>query len=166
MCYARRQRSSWARIKLSNEWYLKPFRTLNLFLSSYDSLFYFLLSSILFQNFRVPLRTYYMLVLSSLLFNFQWPFPLPRFGRAWLLYHFNSPLSIPFSKVFSTFFKAFFSTLELTACTLYYGDTSLSTPFFNFFKKILTSIFEVKKMAKNIFKKFQKTYWQAFSFVL
>ena len=73
MCYARRQRSSWARIKLSNEWYLKSLRTLNL-LSSYDLLFYFLLSSILFQNFRVPFRTYYMLVLSSLLFNFQWPF--------------------------------------------------------------------------------------------
>ena len=31
MCYARRQRSSWARIKLSNEWYLKSLGTLNLF---------------------------------------------------------------------------------------------------------------------------------------
>ena len=73
MCYARRQRSSWARIKLSNEWYLKSSRTLNL-PSSYDLLFYFCLSSILFQNFRVPFAHTFMLVLSSLLFNFQWPF--------------------------------------------------------------------------------------------
>ena len=41
MCYARRQRSSWARIKLSNEWYLKSLRTLNLSFELWFALFTF-----------------------------------------------------------------------------------------------------------------------------
>ena len=107
MCYARRQRSSWARIKLSKKWYLKSLRTLNLS-SSYDLLFYFCLSSILFQNFRVPSRTYYMLVLSSLLFNFQWPFRSPIFGE--LDYYITFLLAC--QEVFLKKFR-FFSTLFL-----------------------------------------------------
>ena len=134
MCYARRQRSSWARIKLSNEWYLKSSRTLNL-PSSYDLLFYFCLSSILFQNFRVPFAHTFMLVLSSLLFNFQWPFCSPT--RAVSLTIISLPIGLVkgfFEKSFS-FFHLFPLALDRfwTALLLYYFHTPLSRGFFSFF---------------------------------
>ena len=110
MCYARRQRSSWARIKLSKSLYQNIlsddsicFRVLLL------ASFTFCLSSILIQRIvRDPFRTYFIcFVLLSCCSIFKDHFPAPAIAATLLLYHFLPRLSIPFSKVFSPFFKVF-----------------------------------------------------------
>ena len=103
MCYARRQRSSWARIKLSKSWYqntdLRPwfnrFRVLLLAL-------YFCLSSILIlELFEIRSHILYMLCTSLLLFNFQGSASPPFRGDLLIIPH---PLHLvkPF---FCFFFK-------------------------------------------------------------
>ncbi|MBR3893648.1 MAG: hypothetical protein IKJ35_00725, partial [Clostridia bacterium] len=72
------------------------------------SFFYFCLSSILIcKNFRDPFQAFFALYF-SLVVQFskiicQRAIGVPTF----LLYHIGSALSIPFSKLFSSFFKSF-----------------------------------------------------------
>ena len=75
MCYARRQRSSWARIKLSkNLYHISSFHlSYNLFYFElfYLSFFYFCW---VYITLRRDLHLLFLLCTYLLLFNFQWPF--------------------------------------------------------------------------------------------
>ena len=109
MCYARRQRSSWARIKLSKKFYLKTF-----VLKPFSELI--CLSFLLLFEFSKcfltrSLRTYFQCS-KFLLFNFQRPFfrralLASRKSATLLLYTSVKALSIPFAKVFSILFRSY-----------------------------------------------------------
>ena len=118
MCYARRQRSSWARIKLSKSWYqntdLRPwfnrFRVLLLAL-------YFCLSSILIlELFEIRSHILYMLCTSLLLFNFQGSVPPSK--RRLAYYTTSAPSCQVF---FRFFFKKFLDEEQI----LILSDASL-----------------------------------------
>ena len=118
MCYARRQRSSWARIKLSKILYHFTFRCNNLF-SSFCSSFTFCLSSISsqFELFEYTSHFCVCFVLISLLFNFQWPFDsalalsrLRSRGDLIIISHCLRFVNT-FFKTFLSFFQVFSSTL-------------------------------------------------------
>ena len=137
MCYARRQRSSWARIKLSKSLYQNILKGwFNLLPSLALSFFYFCLSSILIlriSEIRFKLSRFVLLSCCSI---FKDHFA-PAFAAARILYHFSSPLSIPFAKVFHLFFRFFQGSswqppFLRTAWLLYHQFRHLSTPFFIF----------------------------------
>ena len=154
MCYARRQRSSWARIKLSNVCYLNPLsRNSNLIRAWL--LFTFCLSSIFSQNCRVPFNTYMfpcsMLVLSSCCSIFNDRFFSPARCGAWLLYHNRFRLS----RVFSNFFEIF-SNLFLQPPRTPRSRRDLPI--------ILHPFSFVKRFFEKSFKKSQKTFLKNFWF--
>ena len=135
MCYARRQRSSWARIKLSKNGIWNVRRHLISFFEL-DCSFTFCLSSILFQRIHeiCSCTYFYALYFSHCcsIFNdrttFQ-SFSLPLFATAWLLYHNVFALSIPFLKFFKTFFSVDFVSLwyvALSATRILYHTLTLS----------------------------------------
>ena len=117
MCYARRQRSSWARIKLSKICIISLFRALQSF-PSFCSSFYFLLEFISLLNCRDSTSHFFLcFVLISLLFNFQWPVCRlllsfrPAFCGDSNIISYPFRFVKPFSKVFFTFltfFRSFF----------------------------------------------------------
>ena len=141
MCYARRQRSSWARIKLSKILYHFTFRCNNLF-SSFCSSFTFCLSSISsqFELFEYTSHFCVCFVLLSLLFNFQWPFSssarLSR-GDFSIISH-----CLPFVNTFLKLFSSFFQLFSSSSVSTLSGDSlhiiSLS---FYFVKGFLKSFF-------------------------
>ena len=149
MCYARRQRSSWARIKLSKILYYShrgiP-RCHNLS-SSFCSSFTFVW--VVFSSFRIDRdfsSHYFFLLLCTylLLFNFQWPIcrpPSSRFSRRPDYYiTVISPCQVLFQNFFK-FFQAFFAPLKLasrlplgrTALLFYHFLSWLSSTFLIFF---------------------------------
>ena len=158
MCYARRQRSSWARIKLSKILYHFTFRCNNLF-SSFCSSFTFCLSSISqFELFEFTSHFCVCFVLLSSLFNFQWPFRLR--SRSVFCLRSRGDLTIishclPFV---NTFFKTFLSFFKLfpqdpLGRQLVYSITfflSCQGVFKSFLKKFFRHIFSVKKGLPNI----------------
>ena len=141
MCYARRQRSSWARIKLSKNLYHTRLSAFIIF-SSYSFLASFTLLSIYNSSWRdLVFRTSQCFVQSLLLFNFQWPFaslfPLGRDSLSII------PHSTPFVKSFFWFSSTFFLTSRLVCFAslkatriLYHFLPSLSSAFLNFFWKM------------------------------
>ena len=115
MCYARRQRSSWARIKLSKKFYISTRRCQYLFQSFSDFLntFTFAWFVFLLEFSRSLTRYIFCIVLcvSSLvlLFNFQWPTPCSL----------HSLTIIPQPKPFvNTFLKIFFKNFFAQAIAL------------------------------------------------
>ena len=147
MCYARRQRSSWARIKLSKSLYQNTVpRDLIFLLSSLAlSFFYFLLSSILIcKNFRDPfqafLALYFSLVVQFSMISFCLAFARP-------CYYTTSPRLCQY--LFQNFFKKFFRGLSQAslcgftpplsrwASILYYISYAFVKNFFYFFPLFL-----------------------------
>ena len=146
MCYARRQRSSWARIKLSKILYHFTFRCNNLF-SSFCSSFTFCLSSISsqFELFEYTSHFFVFALYLSLccsIFNDRLTQLSPR-----LRLRSRGDLSIishcllfvnTFFKTFLSFFRYFlfpsWCPSWATACILYHFRFRLSIPFWNFFK--------------------------------
>ena len=99
MCYARRQRSSWARIKLSNKLYIFHRSGQILVWAIYLSFLYFfrVVFSLVLTDFCIRTCFFnFALYFYLLLFNCQ--VSIARFARAGLLYHIFSLLSIPFLK--------------------------------------------------------------------
>ena len=146
MCYARRQRSSWARIKLSKSWYQNDrgsppsiqscFRVL--LLASFT--FVWVVFSLEFPRSVSSCS----LCTSLLLFNFQRS-SAARFRAATLIfYHFPQGLSSTFLKFFQlfwSFFKVFSKKSQKavkheavfdTAFLLYPTSSDLSSPFLFF----------------------------------
>ena len=178
MCYARRQRSSWARIKLSKSLYQNNqglprsvqsscFRVLLL------ASFTFCLSSILIQRIvRDPFRTYLIcFVLLSCCSIFK-DHSAPAFAATPLLYHFLRLLSSPFLQVFSNFFQTlvhdrravFFASPRFgRAWLLYYFSRFLSTVFLNFFVffhlLVICTIIQ-KNIVRRLFKR--TAFWETF----
>ena len=116
MCYARRQRSSWARIKLSNVciYILRRGYTSELIpLYCFKSIFWNSL-----EFFRASSLPYSGSLLCLLLFNFQGACRLSR--AALLLYHILSPLSTPFFNLFYLFsdLLLFAIMLQYIICTI------------------------------------------------
>ena len=141
MCYARRQRLSWARIKLSKKlfhWYLVPvnyFLEL-IFCSSYFSFRVFInvlkhwFYSLEFTSILRSWKFFPLALLSRLsLFNFQGPVAmLPSRRTALTVYHFFFVLS----SLFYTFFKTFFvlyplPSLEVSLIILSYTFSFVNT---------------------------------------
>ena len=142
MCYARRQRSSWARIKLSKILYHFTFRCNNLF-SSFCSSFTFCLSSISsqFELFEYTSHFFVFALYFSLccsIFNDRSRLPQGFLAATLVLYHTVFHLSIPFWNFFQVFFN-FFSSSSVSTLS---GDSlhiiSLS---FYFVKGFLKSFF-------------------------
>ena len=109
MCYARRQRSSWARIKLSNKLYQFTLPSVLIIRAIYLSFFYFLeLCSLwfFFDRFFFALA-FFALYFLLLLFNCQVSILLTKFSWACPLYHFSFILSIGFWNFFQNFFDIF-----------------------------------------------------------
>ena len=131
MCYARRQRSSWARIKLSKSLYQNILSDDSILLSSLAlSFFTFVWVVFSFKElFEIRFAHTYMLCTSLLLFNFQGSFAAAC-AATLLLYHFFPRLSIPFLKVFSTFFKFLLTRSEsLQYCHRSRGQLTYSITF-------------------------------------
>ena len=139
MCYARRQRSSWARIKLSKKLYFHRLAPVQIFRAVF-LLFYFL--SILFwvcsflKEFTRFLSHFLCFVLSLLLFNFQGPFrsllPPPSAFRL------RSPLeerslSISLPSLFVNPLFSIFSNFS------FFGLCPSKLLFFSFFPPLLPS---------------------------
>ena len=145
MCYARRQRSSWARIKLSSKLYLNCFAVKTLFVELVwlFLLFWVCASSVIdkasfFKEIRDSFALSFCLYFNLLLFNCQWSvrasLAQAAFCATCTLYHIPFYLSRGFSKVFSTFFVAFSHSLVPSAfwrkcLTLYHILSFLSRGF-------------------------------------
>ena len=131
MCYARRQRSSWARIKLSKKRYLKPYGIKSFF--EHDLLFYFcwvVFSFRIFEfRFAHTICLYFPLCCS--IFNDR--FAPPLCGDLDYYITFQTACQDLFWKKLN-FFQPFLktSTALRTACLLYYFVRYLSTLFFTF----------------------------------
>ena len=108
MCYARRQRSSWARIKLSKNLYHIRLASVTIFFRAiYLSFFYFVWVYITLLWRDLVFRTSQCFVLRLLLFNFQWPFALRLADSLTIIPHLF-PLVNTFSKnSFKNFFRGF-----------------------------------------------------------
>ena len=150
MCYARRQRSSWARIKLSKILYRLRLSAVTTF-SSYSFLASFTLLSIYNSSWRdLVFRTSQCFVQSLLLFNFQWPFAVPLPSRA------DSLTIIPHLKDFvKHFFQIslnFFQTASKSLSELFYLSFfyfleyiySLTRSVFSHLLMLCTSLFVVQ----------------------
>ena len=119
MCYARRQRSSWARIKLSKSLYqntdlsvIQSFCFRVLLLASF-TFCWVVFSSVRISEIRFKLFALYF----SLVVQFSKIISVSRSRvPTFLLYHISSALSIPFLKSFLGFFKKFWS--QLVRCGL------------------------------------------------
>ena len=150
MCYARRQRSSWARIKLSNNLYhIYLLGSYNLFFELFFlSFFYFVEYITLWRD--LVFRTSQCFVQSLLLFNFQWPFAA-FFCDSLNIIPPSFSLVNTFFEIFSPFFKKFFRLvwarynsrppLIFAARILYLFSFTLSIPFGKFFLKIFCWLF-------------------------
>ena len=157
MCYARRQRSSWARIKLSSKLYLNL--SVKTLVSRACLALYTLLSmsqirdrfeiSFLQRNFEI-LNHKLCLYFNLLLFNCQWsarisPLFTPRFAR---LDYYTTSLSVCqevfekffkfFSKTFSTAFQPERKCLSIIPHSLAFVKRFFKS-FFNFFHGIFRS---------------------------
>ena len=150
MCYARRQRSSWARIKLSKKLYIN--QCLHWMLSTHQSdLFAQLLVRASVDLFLSPLNSKefsesLVLCLLSLytwlLFNFQWALWFACcLSAAYLLYHIRLPLSRGFSNFFQVFFAVPFGFAFPLVGSLYIISQPL--PFVKGFFKLFSSFFAV-----------------------
>ena len=151
MCYARRQRSSWARIKLSKSLYQNSISRLrsNLTSSIALSFFYFcwvVFSSVRISEIRFKLVRFVLLSCCSI-FKDQCLSAASALASTFLLYHLPPGLSIPFLKVFSTFFGFFvrkglyFPVCSVARSTRSRGELvyyTIPTPLLSssFFKKI------------------------------
>ena len=139
MCYARRQRSSWARIKLSKSLYQNTdlsviqslcFRVL--LLASF-TFCWVVFSSVRISEIRFKLFALYF----SLVVQFSKIISVSRSRvPTFLLYHISSALSIPFLKSFRDFLRFFASILWARpfgwALIFYHFLKKLSSIFFNF----------------------------------
>ena len=141
MCYARRQRSSWARIKLSKILYLFTLRCLNLF-SSFCSSFYFCLSSILFNRIDRDFSSHYFFfaLYLSLVVQFSMTGAVLQALAFWRLDYYITakPLcQVLFQKFFQLFSSSFHSLSKTSR--LLQADSfvilSLFFPFVNPFSK-------------------------------
>ena len=104
MCYARRQRSSWARIKLSKNLYqICGSPQLQSFELSYLSFFYFVWVYITLLD-EISSFAHTMLCTSLLLFNFQWPFLASALADSSTIISYLFSLVKHFFKNFSNFF--------------------------------------------------------------
>ena len=164
MCYARRQRSSWARIKLSNVLYLKSPKGEVKSQSELDCslLFVWVVFSLRIFEFRSHTIheslhvqcLYFPLVVQFSMTDFHAPF------AAEPDYYITTVLVC--QEVFWNFLKNFFklslsSTLIGATCPLYYIFPRLSIPFRKFFWFFSKKVFS---------KKFSKTSWQTLGSVL
>ena len=143
MCYARRQRSSWARIKLSKILYLFTLRCLNLF-SSFCSSFTFVWVVFSFRidrDFSSHFFVCFVLISCCSIFNDRLPPEVPFFLATRLLYHIVSPLSSTLSKVFSTFFRIFPIPRTFRSRVLSRGQLSYSITFFLFCQPFFRNFF-------------------------
>ena len=145
MCYARRQRSSWARIKLSNKLYQFTLSSVLIIRAIYSSLFYFLeLCSLWFFD-RFFFRTcFFCFVLSSSVvqlssFNFAHRF-FVSLSIISLLFSFVNRFLKNFSKIFSTFSRAVFRVA--------FRDSFIILPLYRLF---------VNKMRENFQKNWRKS---------
>ena len=154
MCYARRQRSSWARIKLSNKLYINRLRST----SSVSSLWLFLLfeyasrlSGCVSKNDEIFALASFLLVLKSPVVQLSminrgfdsvlaFPLPvLPRLSRGQLIYY--TTFASTCQEVFKTFFKKVLSlpfgrrllVPFRKACWLYHISCRLSRGWWRFF---------------------------------
>ena len=160
MCYARRQRSSWARIKLSKKIsfaYLvciNPFLELLWFALFTLSFFSWVISShwCLFGIYEFPLSfpsiSQYcsLFVFSSFAVQFSRSVCFPLSRTALLVYHTCYRLSSTFLNLFSIFFALAFRYLcrSLTSTRLsYHIYLSLSSGFLTFFAKICDKIYSL-----------------------
>ena len=112
MCYARRQRSSWARIKLSKNFYLiwQLSLSVKIFFRAILILSFFYLLSIYNSLTRFALR-FFALYFSLVV---QFSMTVCCLSRtAWLLYHILFRLSSTFLNFFQLFFKFFSVPLAL-----------------------------------------------------
>ena len=134
MCYARRQRSSWARIKLSNILYINYLSAANILHSSFLLLFYFV-SGLFLRNFRdlYFVQFYLTLYMSRcLIFNVHFS---PALADSFVsISHFFS-----FVNTFFLSFLRFF--VWLPNPPLFFGECVYIITFFafvkHFFEKIL-----------------------------
>ena len=115
MCYARRQRSSWARIKLSNKLYILRLTAVRFVWAIYLSFLYFfrVVFSLVLTDFVFALAFCFVLLLSVVQLS---SFNLALFARACLLYHFSFDLSRGFSKLFLKTFENFFRKVLTFSC--------------------------------------------------
>ena len=149
MCYARRQRSSWARIKLSKKLYPKAFLALKSFLRALIcSLLKLLVSSIFFLNlkeFRVSVFcTLVLYFLISFIVHFSRIFYSPKA----IFVRFGDPNRFLLSFALSLFpsikpcFQGSVSYTALhSALLLYHLLLGLSSTFFKFFKLFFIFLF-------------------------
>ena len=106
MCYARRQRSSWARIKLSKKWlYIRSLAEAPTYVSrvAYSSFSYFFEFLNVFLN-EIPSH-FSVLWISVVQFS-KTKLRHDSFVATFISYHANGRLSSPFLKLFSSFFRA------------------------------------------------------------
>ena len=143
MCYARRQRSSWARIKLSKSLYQNTdpkIRDPIFLLSSFAlSIFYFCLSSILVRIVRDPFaHTFICFVLLSCCSIFK-DHLASAIAATFKVYHIPHRLSIPFLKLFSSF-SSFFAC-PVISWALRFWVSPIMIPQTTFFVKHFFEVF-------------------------
>ena len=144
MCYARRQRSSWARIKLSKILYHFTFRCNNLFSSFCSSFTFVWVVFLLNLNCSSILRTF-LCLLCTYLFVVQFSMTVWLSSRLVFRLRSRGDLSIishcfpfvnTFLKLFSSFFKLFLSP---SVSSLLGDSLYILPPFFIFVKGFLKS---------------------------
>ena len=163
MCYARRQRSSWARIKLSKTCIISPFRALQSF-SSFCSSFYFYLSCITLLNCRDSTSHFlFALYLISFVVQFSMTGFAACRGPSRYLSRGDSTIISHLVAFVNTFFKTFLSFFGFfskllfrsllgslsrappqTACILYYLFLLLSIPFLKVFEGFLHFVYNAQ----------------------
>ena len=154
MCYARRQRSSWARIKLSDLLYIICFSRTNIVSELFSSFFYFF-------EFQSILTRFFVLTLSIIfwifkLFNFQGPF---RAASSTALHEYST--HFPLCQCFFWIFFKFFSLCWFLAIS--YSKQALSyVQFYHGFPRFRTKTREERRKTKKNFCKFQKEFCKSF----
>ena len=149
MCYARRQRSSWARIKLSKILYHFTFRCNNLFSSFCSSFTFVWVVFLLNLNCSSILRTF-LCLLCTYLFVVQFSMTVWLSSR--LVFRLRSrgdldiishclPFVNTFLKLFLSFFKLFLSSSVSSLLGDSFDIISLSFPFVNTFFKLFLSFY-------------------------
>ena len=142
MCYARRQRSSWARIKLSKKWlYTALYEQHILSFLELAYLSFLLLFRVFQSDFdEIPSHTriFHPFVFKILLFNFQWPSSSRLLGQRLSNYTtFDFICQAFFESFLKNFRSACFSVESCavfhTAWPLYNIKKQMSTPFWRYF---------------------------------
>ena len=137
MCYARRQRSSWARIKLSNKLYI-------IRLMRFDSFELFILA--FFTFLELCSLWFWQILFSHLLFCFVLllsvvqlsSFNRSRFYVSLSIISPRTPFVKRFFKTFLSFFEWFFSVFFATALLFYHFPFYLSSTYLKFLSNFFT----------------------------